>query len=82
VPANASSLIRPALDQLNGQPQATPDEVPRPLERLVEVPDPRDPRGVRHRLTVVPVLTACAVLAGSTSLLAAGERIADTGVAA
>ncbi|MFE1522323.1 ISAs1 family transposase [[Kitasatospora] papulosa] len=47
------------------------------LERLAEVPDPRDPRGVRHRLTVVLALVACAVLSGATSLLAAGEWIAD-----
>uniref|UniRef100_UPI002F909A82 transposase family protein n=1 Tax=Streptomyces sp. NBC_01562 TaxID=2975879 RepID=UPI002F909A82 len=47
------------------------------LERLAEVPDPRDPRGVRHTLTVVLALTACAVLAGARSLLAVGEWIAD-----
>ncbi|GED88875.1 hypothetical protein TNCT6_59600 [Streptomyces sp. 6-11-2] len=47
------------------------------LERLAEVPDPRDPRGVRHALAVVLALTACAVLAGATSLLAVGEWIAD-----
>ncbi|MEU6603818.1 transposase family protein [Streptomyces shenzhenensis] len=40
------------------------------------MPDPRDPRGVRHRLAVVLALTACAVLAGATSLLAVGEWIA------
>ncbi len=47
------------------------------LERLAEVPDPRDPRGVRHALVVVLALTACAVLAGARSLLAVGEWIAD-----
>lgn len=41
------------------------------------MPDPRDPRGVRHRLPVVLTLTACAVLAGATWLLAVGEWIAD-----
>ncbi|MCX5098233.1 transposase family protein [Streptomyces sp. NBC_00439] len=41
------------------------------------MPDPRDPRGVRHALVVVLALTACAVLAGATSLLAVGEWIAD-----
>jgi hypothetical protein len=51
--------------------------VPGLLERLAQVPDPRDPRGVRHALAVVLALTACAVLAGATSLLAAGEWIAD-----
>jgi predicted transposase YbfD/YdcC len=52
-------------------------EVPGLLERLAEVPDPRDPRGIRHRLPVVLALTACAVLAGATSVLAVGEWIAD-----
>ncbi|WP_405655060.1 transposase family protein [Streptomyces sp. NBC_00019] len=32
---------------------------------------------MRHRLTVVLALTACAVLAGATSLLAVGEWITD-----
>ncbi|WP_438289519.1 transposase family protein [Streptomyces sp. HUAS TT7] len=41
------------------------------------MPDPRDPRGVRHALAVVLALTTCAVLAGATSLLAVGEWIAD-----
>ncbi|WP_406447024.1 transposase family protein [Streptomyces sp. NBC_01613] len=44
---------------------------------MAEVADPCDPRGVRHRLTVVLTLTACAVLARATSLLAVGEWIAD-----
>jgi len=77
VPADASSLIPPALDQLRENPRVGPEELPGLLERLAEVPDPRDPRGVRHRLAVVLALTACAVLAGATSLLAVGEWIAD-----
>ncbi|MFJ8630945.1 transposase family protein [Streptomyces sp. NPDC093568] len=47
------------------------------LERLAEIPDPRDPRGIRHALAVVLALGACSVLAGATSLLAVGEWIAD-----
>ncbi|MFC8278167.1 ISAs1 family transposase [Streptomyces sp. NPDC057271] len=77
MPADTSSLIPPDLDQLRKNPQVGPEEVPGLLERLAEVPDPRDPRGVRHRLAVVLALTACAVLAGATSLLAVGEWIAD-----
>ncbi|PTH87614.1 ISAs1 family transposase [Streptomyces sp. A244] len=77
MPADASSLIPSVLDQLRENPQIGPEEVPSLLERLAEVPDPRDPRGVRHRLGVVLALTACAVLAGATSLLAVGEWIAD-----
>ncbi|MBA2948986.1 ISAs1 family transposase [Streptomyces himalayensis] len=77
MPADASSLIPPALDQLREQPEVVSPEVPSLLERLAEVPDPRDPRGVRHALAVVLTLTACAVLSGATSLLAVGEWIAD-----
>jgi hypothetical protein len=77
VPADASSPIPPALDQLHAKPQVGPEEVPGLLERLAEAPDPRDPRGVRHLLAVVLALTACAVLAGATSLPAVGEWIAD-----
>lgn len=76
-PADAPSAIPPALDQLPEQPDVGPGEVPCLLERLAQVPDPRDPRGVRHVLAFVLALTACAVLAGATSLLAVGEWIAD-----
>ncbi|MFD8214179.1 ISAs1 family transposase [Streptomyces sp. NPDC059697] len=54
-----------------------PEEIPGLLERLAEVPGPRDPRGVQHALVVVLALTACAALAGATSLLAVGEWITD-----
>ncbi|MEV0691911.1 transposase family protein [Streptomyces sp. NPDC050388] len=40
---------------------------------MAEVPDPRDPRGVRHAPVVVLALTACAVPAGAPSLPAVGE---------
>ncbi|MFJ9026530.1 ISAs1 family transposase [Streptomyces sp. NPDC102259] len=77
MPVDASSLIPRALDQLREHPEVVSDEVPRLLERLAEVPDPRDPRGVRHALVAVLALTACAVLAGATSVLAVSEWIAD-----
>ncbi|MFB6879000.1 transposase family protein [Streptomyces sp. NPDC056323] len=77
MPADASSPITCAFDQLGERLEVVSEEVPSLLERLAEVPDPRDPRGVRHRLTVVLVLTVCAVLAEATSLLAVGEWIAD-----
>ncbi|MFE9454845.1 ISAs1 family transposase [Streptomyces sp. NPDC006739] len=67
----------PALDRLREQSDLGSGEVPGLLERLAQVPDPRDPRGVRHALAVVLTLTACAVLTGATSLLAVGEWIAD-----
>ncbi|MET8138245.1 transposase family protein [Streptomyces sp. NPDC005251] len=47
--------------------------MPGPLERPTEVPDPRDPRGVRHTLAVVLALTACAVPTGARSLPAADD---------
>ncbi|MGW3683927.1 transposase family protein [Streptomyces prasinus] len=77
MPADASSLITPALDQLGPHPAAADSEVPGLLERLAQVPDPRDPRGVRYPLVMVLALTACAVLAGARSLLAVGEWVAD-----
>lgn len=77
MPAEASSLIPPGLDQLREHPEVAPEEVPGLMERLAEVPDPRDPRGVRHFLVVVLTLAACAVLSGATSLLAVSEWITD-----
>lgn len=77
MPADASPLIPPALDRLREQSAIGPGEVPGLLERPAQVPDPRDPRGVRHALAVLLTLTACAVLTGATSLLAVGEWIAD-----
>jgi DDE_Tnp_1-associated len=77
VPADVSSPIPLALHQLRDQPEAGPGELPGLLECLAEVPDPRDPRGVRHALVGLLALSACAVLAGATSLLAIGEWIAD-----
>ncbi|NEA59790.1 ISAs1 family transposase [Streptomyces sp. SID13666] len=77
MPADVSSPIPPALDQLRQHRKLAPGELSCLLEHLSKVPDPRDPRGVRHALTVVLALTACAVLAGATSLLAVGECIAE-----
>ncbi|MEU0822429.1 transposase family protein [Streptomyces mirabilis] len=38
------------------------------------MPDPRDPRGVRHALVAVLALTACAVLVGG-DLCAGSQRV-------
>jgi DDE_Tnp_1-associated/Transposase DDE domain len=60
-----SSLPTPALSR-------------RPLvEVFAEVPDPRDPRGVRHSLAVVLTLAQTAVLAGARTLLAIAEWTRD-----
>jgi predicted transposase YbfD/YdcC len=77
VPAAASSLIPPALDQLRDTPAARARECPDLLECLATVPDPRSRRGVRHHLVYILALAAAAVLTGATSLLAVGEWVAD-----
>ncbi|WP_377271600.1 ISAs1 family transposase [Peterkaempfera sp. SMS 1(5)a] len=77
--AESTRMMRrePSIRPRNAMVVASPSTFPGLLERLAEVPDPRDPRGVRHALAAVLALTACAVLAGATSLLAVGEWIAD-----
>ncbi|MGI5180123.1 ISAs1 family transposase [Dactylosporangium sp. CA-152071] len=44
---------------------------------LAAVPDPRDRRGIRHRLAVVVTAAVCAVVAGYRSYTAIGEWVAD-----
>jgi len=79
VPAPASLLInaiqgqpdsetRPVLLGCNGQEGL--------VAALSEVSDPRDARGIRHRLPTVVGLALAAVLAGSTSMYAVGQWIA------
>ena len=47
------------------------------MELFADVPDPRDPRGVRHPLAVVLTLAQTAVLAGARTLLAIAEWTLD-----
>ncbi|MEV5778282.1 transposase family protein [Streptomyces antimycoticus] len=77
VPADASSLTSPAFEQLRPHPEVSGSDLPDLLERLAQVPDPRDPRGVRHPLVTLVALTACAVLAGARPLLAVSEWVTD-----
>ena len=81
MPALSSSLISPALEQLRdlraGARPLHPGECPSLAECLQQVPDPRDPRGVRHSLTSLLLASVAAVLAGAQSLAAAGEWVAD-----
>ena len=50
----------------------------RPLmEVFAQVPDPRDPRGVRHSVATVLILAQTAVLAGARTLLAIAEWTQD-----
>jgi len=59
----------PAPAQLPGRPDL--------LTLLCSVPDPRDRRGVRHRLPVILAVGLVAVLAGARSFAAIGEWVAD-----
>jgi hypothetical protein len=75
------SLINPALEQLQDLPAGDgallADECPGLLECLRRVPDPRDPRVVRHTLTSVLLAAVAAVLAGARSFTAVGEWVSD-----
>jgi predicted transposase YbfD/YdcC len=81
VPAVSSSPIAAALEQLQDLPasdrELLPGECPSLLECLQRVPDPRDPRGVRHTLTSLLLTATAAVLAGAQSFTAIGEWVAD-----
>jgi hypothetical protein len=81
VPALSFSLINPALEQLQDLPAGDrallAGECPSLLECLERVPDPRDPRGVRHTLTSLLLAAVAAVLAGARSFTAVGEWVAD-----
>jgi hypothetical protein len=51
--------------------------IPQLVAHLAWVPDPRDPRGVRHSLTSLLTTAVAAVLAGATSFTAIAEWVAD-----
>ncbi len=53
--------------------------VPDLMTALGLVPDPRDPRGVRYRLSGMLAVAVCAVLGGARSFAAIGEFAADLG---
>jgi predicted transposase YbfD/YdcC len=81
VPAVSSSLISPALEKLGDLPggdrELLAGHCPGLAEYLARVPDPRDPRGVRHPLTSLLLAAVAAVLAGARSFTAIGEWAAD-----
>ena len=62
-----------ALD-LNRLDLDSPDGL---LARLEAIPDPRQKRGVRHRLAVILAIATLATLRGATSLVAIGEVAAE-----
>jgi len=54
--------------------EAPPDGL---LDALAQVPDPRDPRGIRYPLAPVLAIAVCAMLAGARSYAAVAEWAAD-----
>ena len=81
MPALSSSPISAALEQLSGLPAGDrvllSGQCPGLAEYLARVPDPRNPRGVRHSLTSLFLAAVAAVLAGARSFTAVGEWVAD-----
>src|SRR6266480_7854204 len=82
VPATPSSLIERLHSQSDDKPRPAPvghagQELL--VRALAQVPDPRDPRGVRHALPTAVAMAVAAVLAGSKSFYAIGQWIADAG---
>lgn len=60
-------------------PESGRAELRRPLltEVFAQVPDPRDPRGVRHRLSTILTIAQTAVSAGARTLVAIAEWADD-----
>jgi predicted transposase YbfD/YdcC len=81
VPALSSSPIGAALGRLEnlsaGERALLAEQCPSLAGHLARLPDPRDPRGVRHTLTSLLLTAVAAVLAGARSFTAIGEWAAD-----
>ncbi|MET8863842.1 transposase family protein [Nonomuraea sp. NPDC004580] len=79
MPALSSSPISAALGQLaeHGPVTASTADCLSLLECFRRLPDPRDPRGVRHALASLLAGAAAAVPAGARSFTAIGGWIAD-----
>jgi hypothetical protein len=71
----------PALGRLQDLPAADrtvlAGQCPGLAGHLAAVPDPRDPRGVRHTLTSLLLAAVASVLAGARSFTEIGEWAAD-----
>lgn len=72
-----SSHLHAFIDQFDGVEPVTldPAEV---LSDLVELPDPRAKRGVRHSFAHLLVIMVCSVVAGAKTLVEMAEWAADT----
>jgi len=77
MPAAPSSPIEPSIGHLLALSYTFGEDRAGLFSVLAKVPDPRKPRGVRHRLAAVLGLAVCAVLAGARSYVAIAEWAAD-----
>ena len=81
MPAAPSSPIDPSIGHLFALTETYAEDEAGWLSVLARVPDPRKPRGVRHRLAAVLGLAVCAVMAGVRSYVAIAEWAADADAA-
>ena len=81
MPAAPSSPIDTSIGHLLALTETGAGDRAGLLSVLAQVPDPRKPRGVRHRLATVLGLAVCAVMAGARSYVAIAEWAADADVA-
>jgi len=80
VPSSPTVLAAGQLNALARGGLMTAGAVPAGLlDALAQVPDPRDPRGVRYDLVPVLAVAVCATLAGARSFAAIAEWAADAG---
>jgi len=77
MPAESSSQIAPGIGDLLAVGQSFASDRVDLLSVLAQIPDPRKPRGIRHRMAAVLGLAVCAVLAGARSYVAIAEWAAD-----
>lgn len=78
MPARPSSRMPSRLEQLvDISAPVAPETIADLRTYLVEVPDPRARRGVRHPWTALLTAAASAVLSGAASITATGEWVAD-----
>lgn len=75
MPAVSSCPIPAGLHRVD--PDTGSEQLADLRHHLAAVPDPRDPRGVRHGLASILALAAAAVAAGAHCLTAIGEWAAD-----
>ncbi len=77
VPSSPTLCVVDDSDPLVGELADVPPAPAGLLEMLAQVPDPRQPRGVRHRLDGVLAVALAATLAGADSYTAIAEWVAD-----